>query len=297
MDNELRKLITKNNLSCKKITLKNNVRIINTPKGTFAIKKKTSKNINNVYKYLKSRAFDYFPEKVDENDEYEIYEYIDDIDEPNEQKAIDIMYVLSLLHNKTTFYKEVDFDYYKEIYENVNYRLEYLYNYYNDIIAIIEKDVYMSPSNYLIARNITKVYETIKFCQDGIEKWYELIKDKKRMRVATIHNNVCIDHILKKDKPYLISWNKNKTDMPIYDLLCFYKNHYLDFDFIDLFHIYESRYLLLEEEKLLLFILIAIPDKLELNDTEYNLCVKSSHFFDYLYKSENLITTYDQPKH
>lgn len=297
MDKDLRKIIDKNGLTFKRITIKSNVRIIDTQDGIFAIKKKGNRDINETYRYLKSRAFDYFPEKIDENDKYEIYEYIEEIKQPYEQKAIDMMYVLSLLHSKTTFYKEVDFDYYKEIYENVNNQIEYLYNYYNDIITLIEKEIYMSPSSYLFARNITKVYVTLQFCKENIEKWYEKVKDNKKMRVATIHNNVCIDHLLKRDKPYLISWNQNKIDMPIYDLLCFYKKHYLDFDFTELFHLYESRYILLEEERILLFVLIALPEKLEFNDTQYNMCIKSSRFFDYLYKSEKLITTYSKSKH
>lgn len=297
MDNEFRKIIDKNNLLLKRITLKNNVKIVDTSKGIFAIKQKGNRNLEDIYKYLRSRAFDYFPNKIDENDEYEMYEYIEDSEEPVEQKAIDMMYLLSLLHSKTTFYKEIDFDYYKEIYENIHTRLEYLYNYYTDIITVAEKKVYMSPSSYLIARNFSKIYQTINYCNISLEKWYEKIKDKKKMRVVSIHNNICIDHFIKKDKPYFISWNNSRIDMPIYDLLCFYKKHYLDFDFSELFNIYESRYALLEEERILLFILIAIPERLELNDNEYNLCIKISRFFDYLFKSEKLITNYGEPKH
>lgn len=297
MDNSLRSLIKKNNLLCSKITIKNNTKIINTPNGIYVFKKKVNKNIDDIYKYLYSRAFDYFSQKIDENEEYEVYEYIEDANTPNEQKALDIMYVLSLLHSKTTYYKEIDFDYYKKIYEDTNYNLEYLYNYYNNLINAIEKEVYMSPAHYLLARNISTIFKTISFCQKSIEKWYQNIQDKTRMRQVIVHNNIDIEHILKKDKPYLISWNKSKTDMPIYDLIVFYKKHYLDFDFIDLFHTYESRYTLLEEEKLLLFIFISIPEKLELNDTEYNLCIKISHFFDYLYKTQHLINNYNKPKH
>jgi len=297
MDNNFRKIIEKNELNLKRITIKKNVRIVDTDNGSFVIKRKINNNLDSVYKYLKSRAFDYFPNKLDETTELEMYEYIEDSDEPIEQKAIDIMYLLSLLHSKTTFYKEIDFDYYKEIYENINARLEYLYNYYNDIISLIEKEVYMSPSNYLIARNFTTIYQTINYCHTNLEKWYDKIKDKKKMRVVNIHNNICLEHFLKSEKPYFISWNNSKIDMPLYDLLCFYKRHYLDLDFSELFHIYESRYTLLEEERMLLFILIAIPDKIELNDTEYNLCIKISRFFDYLYKSQNLITTYEELKH
>ena len=67
---------------------------------------------------------------------------------------MDLIYLLSLLHSKTTFYREVDIDHNKEIYETTINNLDYLNNYYTNLITSIEKEVYMSPSSYLIARNI-----------------------------------------------------------------------------------------------------------------------------------------------
>ena len=64
---------------------------------------------------------------------------------------------------------------------------------------------------------------------------------------------------------------KSKIDNPIYDLYNLYLNHYLDFDFNELFINYESKYPLLNEERILLFSLLTIPWKFEFNDTEYNL--------------------------
>ena len=32
-----------------------------------------------------------------------------------------------------------------------------------------------------------------------------------------------------------------------------------------------------------------MPERLELNDNEYNLCIKISRFFDYLFKSEKKV--------
>ena len=293
MDKSIRNIFTRNSLIPKRLTLKNNVRIIDTEKGSFVIKKKNNnKNIDHVYKYLESRAFDYYPSKLDETDEYEMYEFIDDSNEPYEQKAIDIINLLTLLHSKTTFYKEVDFDYYKEVYEELTNRINYLDTYYTNLISIIEKEVYMSPSNYLIARNIGRIYKMLSYCQYNLEKWYELIKDKKKMRVVNIHNNINIDHYLKKDKPYFISWGKSKIDSPIYDLLIFYKNHYLDLDFSELFYLYESRYKLTDDERLLLFIYMALPPKMEVNESEYNLCRKHRKVLDYIYKTDELILQY-----
>ena len=92
MDKEIRSIVRKNALVPKKLTIKNNVRIIDTEKGSFVFKKKgNNRNVDNIYKYLTSRAFDYYPNKIDETDEYEMYEYIEDYNEPIEQKAVDII--------------------------------------------------------------------------------------------------------------------------------------------------------------------------------------------------------------
>ena len=84
--------------------------------------------------------------------------------------------------------------------------------------------------------------------------------------------------------------------MPIYDLLILYKKYYLNFDFSELFNYYESRYPLTTEERKILFVLMALPDKLDMSSDEYNLCIKCRKFFDYLYKTEKLITEYKSIK-
>lgn len=118
---------------------------------------------------MSSRAFDYFPYLIDDSDKYEIYPYIDDIYEPREQKAMDLTHLLSLLHSKTTFYREVDIDKNKEIYEEIVNEVDYLNDYYNSLISSIEKEVYMSPSSYLIARNTNIIFSSIYYAKDNIE--------------------------------------------------------------------------------------------------------------------------------
>ena len=295
MENSLRELLKENNIILNRITIKNNVKIVTTEKGDYVIKK-NNKDLENTYNYLLSRSFDYFPKTIIKNDEYSIYEYINDIEEPLEQRMLDIITLLTMLHSKTTFYKEIDIDNYKYLYETINSKLEYLFNYYTDVITLIEKSIYMSPSNYLIARNINKIYESINYCKNELESWYELIKDKRKVRVVNIHNNLSLEHYLKSDKPYFISWNKNKIDMPIYDLLILYKKYYLDFDFYELFNYYESRYPLTKEERKILFILMAMPEKIDLSDDEYKNSIKCRKFFDYIYKTEELITMYKSIK-
>ena len=291
MNNYVRKIASEYNIPINKITIKNNTRIID---DKIVLKKKKNNDLNNVYKYLKSRSFDYFPEPITIDNLYEVYPFLEDTYEPSEQKATDIMHLLGLLHSKTTFYREIDIDKNKEIYENISDELEYLNNFYNDLITMIEKEVYMSPSGYLIARNINIIFSSIYYVKDNIDKWYKLIEDNKNERVSYIHNNINLDHYLKSDKPYLISWNKSRVDSPIYDLLSFYKNHYLEFDFDDLFHYYESNYPLKDNERLLLFIYMAIPPKIVIDGSEYDMCIKINKNMEYLYKTSNLIMNYQK---
>lgn len=293
MENNLKNIINK--YKAKKITLKNSAKIIEN-ENTRLVIKKDNPNILDTYNYLLSRSFDYFPKIIYKDNDYNVYEYVEDVNEPSEQRMLDIITLTSILHSKTTFYKEVDIDNYKYLYETINKKLEYLFNYYNDIITLIEKNIYMSPSNYIIARNINKIFETINYCKYEVDSWYELIKDKRKIRVVNIHNNLSLDHYIKNDKPYLISWNKNKIDMPIYDLLTLYKKYYLDFDFYELFNYYESRYPLTNEERKMLFILMSIPEKLVLDSSEYKNSIKCRKIFDYIYKTKDLINEYKSIK-
>ena len=289
MNNYVRKIASEYNIPINKITIKNNTRIID---DKIVLKKKKNNDLNNVYKYLKSRSFDYFPEPITIDNLYEVYPFLEDTYEPSEQKATDIMHLLGLLHSKTTIYREIDIDKNKEIYENISDELEYLNNFYNDLITMIEKEVYMSPSGYLIARNINIIFGSIYYAKHNLEEWYKKIDNNKNERVVNIHNNISLDHYIKNEKPYLISWNKSRIDSPIYDLLSFYKNHYLDFDFDDLFHFYESGYPLKEDERLLLFTYMAIPYKIEIISDEYEMCIKINKMIEYLYKTSNLIMNY-----
>ncbi len=289
MNNYVRKIASEYNIPINKITIKNNTRIIG---DKIVLKKKKNNDLNNVYKYLKSRSFDYFPEPITIDNLYEVYPFLEDTYEPSEQKATDIMHLLGLLHSKTTFYREIDIDKNKEIYENISDELEYLNNFYNDLITMIEKEVYMSPSGYLIARNINIIFGSIYYAKHNLEEWYKKIDNNKNERVVNIHNNISLDHYIKNEKPYLISWNKSRIDSPIYDLLSFYKNHYLDFYFDDLFHFYESVYPLKEDERLLLFTYMAIPYKIEIISDEYEMCIKINKMIEYLYKTSNLIMNY-----
>lgn len=291
MKNDIKDLLVKYDLVPEKITIKNKTKIVN---DKITIKPKINKDIINTYDYLNSRAFDYFPYPIETTDKLEVYPYIKDNDEPIEQKNLDLMHIISLLHNKTTFYQDIDVDKIKGIYEDTLNRITYLNSYYTNLIEGIEREIYMSPSSYLLARNINIIFDSIYYVKDNIEKWYKLVKDNKNMRVVYIHGNAKLEHFINGDKPYLISWNKGKVDSPIYDLLNFYKNSYRSSSFLDLFKYYERNYPLKDNERLLLFTFMSIPPIIKEKDNEYNTCIKINEILDYLYKTRNIIANYQR---
>ena len=251
---------------------------------------KESKNdIESIYEYLESRDFNNFPELLFTKDGYNVYEYLDDIDNPIEQKAYDMITLLSLLHEKTTYYKTMDIDEYKEIYENINNDLLNKLDYYNNLITIIETHMFQSPSEYLIARNISKILGALEYSKKSIDEWYDLVKNNAKKRIVTLYNNIDLDHLIRNKDLYLLSWNKSIKDIPIYDLYNFYIK-YSNFDFEDLLKKYEKKYPLLKEEKKLFYILISIPNIIKLDKDEITNCKNVKKMIDYLYKSEVLIS-------
>ena len=112
--NNIRNTLKKYALKPVRYTIKQNAYIITTDSGRFVLKKiNRNRDRNNIeetkeiYNYLQTRSFEYFPKLLNADDEVEMYEYIEDVNTPEEQKAIDLVSMMSLLHNKTTYYKEV----------------------------------------------------------------------------------------------------------------------------------------------------------------------------------------------
>ena len=288
---QINEILKKYNLKPHRYINNGKVTIVDTEMGRFAIKK----NLKNkkIFTYLKSRSFNYYPKNInDEEEEYEITEYLEDIDYPNEQKMLDLINLVTLLHNKTTHYKEIDFDDYKQIYEDVKNNIEYLTSYYNDLITLIDTHIFMSPSEYMLARNISRIFNALNFCNYEIDNWYDLVKEKTKQRVVVLHNNLDLSHFIKNENSYLLSWDKAKIGIPIFDLYILYKHHGLDYNFEDILKHYEQSYPLQKDERKLLFVLIALPLKLDFSKNVYQMTSEITKMMDLLYKTEKLISPY-----
>lgn len=275
-------------------TFLKNVLILNTTSGDFLVKeKKTDKNMNELFSYLASRNFNNYPTLVDNSrSEINIYEYINSINMPLEQKAIDMIDLLANLHNKTTFYKNVTEDNFKEIYENIKSNIDHLNYYYNELYEKVKNEVYMSPSNYAFIRNSYKIFSALDFTKEELDKWYELVKNQTKKRVCLIHNNPSLEHFLKNDRDYLISWENSRIDSPVMDLFIFYQKEYSNVNFNVLFSRYLESVKLSDDEKKLFFILISLPPKIEFDRTEIKDCANVRNAIDYIFKSEELVRPY-----
>lgn len=281
------KLLKENNINpkyfkkVKSATLVNNEYVLKENKGN-----------NKVFSYLDARNFNYYPSNKVLSDKYVLYEYLKDYNISDDERAIELINLVSLLHSKTTRYNSISIDDYKKIYEDIDNKIDKLYSYYSDLNELIEQEIYMSPSNYLLVRNISKIYSSLNYCKNELDNWYELVKDNKKERVALIHNNLSLDHLIRNENSYLISWDKSKFDNPIYDLYNFYKNNYEKIEFSSLLELYQKRYPLKQNELKLFFILISLPDKIEFTNNDFNNCKLVDKMLDYLYKTDSIISPY-----
>ena len=285
--------IIKNIYKPHRITLKGKTSIFETTNGKFLVKEKGQSSIKNLYKYLISRNFDNFPSLIDgDRVELNVFEYIEDIDTPKEQKALDLIGVISNLHNKTTYYKEVTEDKYKSIYEEILYNINYLKEVYNKEFERIVHVVYMSPSDYLLIRNSSGILACLDFAARELDQWYKLVKESKKQRVAMVHNNLSLDHFIRNEKEYLVSWEKSKIDTPVLDFISLYKNEFRGLEFEVLINKYLEKYPLNEDELKLIFIVLALPEAPKITGSEFNKTKEVGKILDYIYKTEKLIRPY-----
>ena len=271
-------------------TIKGKSTILETTCGDFIIKPK-NKDINELYTYLTNRGFMNYPKIIDSSrDEVNVFEYVEDIKLPKEQKCDDLIEIIASLHNKTSYFKEVSEDKFKSIYEDIKSNINYLSNYYNTLYEIGFNEVYESPSNYIFMRNYFKINAALEYANNELDNWYSLVTSETKIRVCLIHNNLELNHLLNNK---LISWDNYMIDTPVIDIVKLYKKEWKNIDFSEILERYMYKFPLLEYEKKLLFILISLPPQIKKSDNEFEKCKVVSEVMDYVFKTEELIRPYN----
>ena len=271
-------------------TIKGKTTILETTSGDFIIKPK-NKDMNELYNYLTNRGFMNFPKIIDASrDEVNVFEYVEDTKLPKEQKCEDLIELIASLHNKTSYFKEVSSDKFKTIYEDIKSNINYLTNYYNTLYEIGFNEDYESPSNYLLLRNYYKLDASLKYAEKELDEWYSLVTSENKIRVATLHNNLELNH-LRDNK--LISWDNYIIDTPVIDIVKLYKKEWNNIEFSEILSRYMYKFPLLDYEKKLLFILITLPPESKKSNNEFERCQNVSNLIDYVFKTEELIRPYN----
>ena len=275
------------------------IRYINTAKlieedNNYYILKPRKIEIEDIYSNLISRNFNNFLSPIEINNSYEKYEFINELNSSDDDRSNDIVYLMSLLHNKTTSFNEVNENELKTRFEEIIIILDETYEYYSNLQNNIEEEIYMSPAEQLLMNNISKIYYLLNISRKNIEDYYEIISNKKVERKSIIHGNLKMNHILESKEKYLISWNNSKKEIPVYDLVKFYKNEYEKIELSSLYENYKSKYKLNEEEENLFISLISIPNIIKLDKTNYIDCININGLVDYVDKAIAFISKQNQ---
>ena len=252
--------------------------------------KKKTNNVSELFDYLKYRNFDNYPSIISEDEETYTMEYIKGENYYEISKGVELIKTVSSLHNKTIFYKDVSKNKYRTIYNKILGNIRYLKQYYLELISKIEEEEYMSPSNYLFARNYSSIDSSLEYAERELKKWFNIVSNKTKERVCIVHNNLSLDHFVSKGKNYLLSWDKHVVDTPILDIYNFYKKDGYRLDFNYLLDIYNENLELSKEEKMLLNILISIPPKIDKINNEYENTLNIKNTINYIYSGINVVS-------
>lgn len=254
------------------------------------VSKKRNDELLELYEYLTISNFDKFPKVIEVDDNYIRSEYIESAKYHEVTPGIELIKTMAELHSKTVFYKDISKNKHKEVYDKILSNIEYLKDYYEEIIENIESEIYMSPSHYLFARNYSVILGSLRYSEEELKKWFNIVKDKTTERVCIVHNNIRKEHFIKGDKNYLISWEKHLVDTPILDLYKYYKTEGFKLNFNLLFTEYKNNFNLLPEEEKLFKILISLPPKMNFIDNELENTIYIKDSLKYIYDSYKIVS-------
>lgn len=271
-----------------KITICGSSHILTTKDGNIVLKRK-NKDIKSLYSYLNTRNFKKYPKLIDEIENNYVYEYLNDYDNPINQKVIEEAKTLSELHYKTCYFKNVKLDNFKEIYEDILSNINYLEDYFNKLYDKALSEEYIRPSLYILIINSSLIRSDFKYLRNELEKWFKLVKDLDKIRVVYNHNNLSIEHFIDNK---FISWDNYIVDSPVIDLIKIYNNDYGKYDFSLFLNEYLNNFELLDYEKSLLFIMISLPKVIGFNDNELNNTIMVSKLISYIESTNKLIRPY-----
>jgi len=233
--------------------------------------KKVNQNIINNLNVLINKKFHHLP-KYEIIDGKIVCPYYKQVSVPTEVLQKDLMKIVAVLHKITCYEKVMDKDFIKSIYEHNEHRITRIRSIYLGYYDYAFNQIYHSPSQYYLLKNFHYFIEAIDKSKNLIDKFYEITKEKRSVRFSMIHGNLNFEHLIKTTKrDLLVSWDHSRYDLPLTDLYYLITNERVKFNF-DIFENYFQIFSFLEEELFLLFSLILLPNSIDDNLNEFDLC-------------------------
>lgn len=282
----IQECLDKYNIKIEKISYYEKYIIIDSGENKYLLKQKDS-NKEELFNYLRQINYNYFmPLLNDYNDYFELYPYYEDNISGSYTKARELLYALAILHLKTTTYLEYNQDELKEIYENTNILIDTLTKYYLDLQDYLEGIEFLSPAQYLLIKNISRVHYLLRLSKQNLEDWFS---DLESVREVLLLNNVSLNNFRFGDRSYFVDFKEAKNGLVVYDLVTFYKNEVLNVDFYSLFNFYLSKYHLNKDELELFYTLICIPERITFTKNNYQDTLKVRKLIDYVEVTLNFL--------
>jgi len=276
----LRKFLEESLMNVKKLSYVDKFLIVDNDEGRYLFKRKDS-NKRDIFSYLRQVGYDYYmPIVNDYNDAYEVYPYYDDNINDDYLKAKELLYALAVLHLRTTSYVEWMITDAKEIYEKIDVDIDLGMKYYLDLQDYLEGKLFLSPGEYLLINNISKIYSLFRISKRRLDSFYESFSGK--VREAVLVGNVSLSNFRVGDKNYFIDFRNSKKDLVIYDLVDFYRNEATSVNFPSLFNLYNSKYQLNQNEFDLFCALISLCDKFKFSKDNYKDTLRVRKLVDYV---------------
>lgn len=247
-----------------KYTLVDNNKIITYPDKTIFIKKRSSYNIEEVYKYLDDHAVSNYLKPVEVTDKELIFPYFEKTSLTDDEISKRLVLNLTIWQNKTTTYQKLNLDEVKNFYESTKKEINYLFSYYRDIILQLETKVYYLPTEYLFLRNSSILNRQLRVAADLLEEWYETVKNKERERLVYCHGKCELAHFLPIDDGYFISLEQAHLGRVSDDIENLFRKNFSSIDLVTTYNLYQRKYPYTLDEKLFLFVKLAIPPKIDI---------------------------------
>ncbi len=265
-----------------KYTLVDNNKIITYPDKTIFIKKRSSYNIEEVYKYLDDHAVSNYLKPVEVTDKELIFPYFEKNSLTDDEISKRLVLNLTIWQNKTTTYQKLNLDEVKNFYESTKKEINYLFSYYRDIILQLETKVYYLPTEYLFLRNSSILNRQLRVAADLLEEWYETVKNKERERLVYCHGKCELAHFLPIDDGYFISLEQAHLGRVSDDIENLFRKNFSSIDLVTTYNLYQRKYPYTLDEKLFLFVKLAIPPKIDIYPCNLETNKRLLYFYEQL---------------